>query len=175
MAAPDFKDDAAWDLVAKPTAGGKEAGHKAGRSKEPPSRKEPLSGIDQRLLKACKDGDARSVEQFLAAGASADAVDAEGDSALQLSILRRNETCVKLLLNAGASTSSAAHNKDFPLHIALQDNHLGMVTALLDAKASPHPQKAKDGTTVVRSLFRLQPSFHSLVSSLAPDYLFHTS
>ena len=104
------------------------------------------------LLKACQHGDAKRVRQCLEAGASADACDLDGDSALQLAAFNGKKDSrleiVQLLLDAGALVAYDPARGVYrsPMYHAVKENSPQTCSRLLRAKASFSVEPAKPAT-----------------------------
>ena len=104
------------------------------------------------MVGACQSGDFAHVSQCLAEGESPDTVN-HGDSALQLACKCKHLDCVRLLLDAHASTLFSSSDMERPLHIAITEKSPEIVEALLSAKASlhigPSKKRSEHGTCCV--------------------------
>lgn len=69
----------------------------------PPVRSNASTPANAALLEAIRAGDVAGLRQLLASGASPDAVDADGVTALEVAIENQQQEAIELLLDAGAS------------------------------------------------------------------------
>ena len=95
-------------------------------------------GVDRDLILASTNGNAARIREHLRHGASADAVDRDGDSALSLAALSNRAEAVQVLLDAKASPDQTAPGRVSALERAIKEGNAQIVGALLDAGASPH-------------------------------------
>ncbi|MFB7242927.1 hypothetical protein CW362_14870 [Streptomyces populi] len=89
------------------------------------------------LFPAVYEGDEDAVVRLLRAGASPEAVDEEGESALYLAAVSDRPAVVRLLLVAGAEPDRLSRGTDAPLCGAACGGHTEVVRALLAAGAHP--------------------------------------
>jgi ankyrin repeat protein len=90
---------------------------------------------DEQLISCVKGGDAGCVARVLAAGASANAVDKDGFTALSYAAEGKNADVVKLLLSAGADVNKAGPGEATPLCRAALFGREEIVETLLGAGA----------------------------------------
>lgn len=102
--------------------------------------------LDRGLIVAAATGDLPMTQQLLADGASANAVDANNDSALMLAVRAAQATVIDALLSAGAKTSVADARGRSPLWQAAAAGQRDGVAALLRARAAVDVADA-DGAT----------------------------
>jgi ankyrin repeat protein len=100
---------------------------------------EPQAAVDDQLLEAVSEKDVAAVEKLLAEGAGADAVDAEGNSALNYAVnaveVGGSPDMVALLLKNGADPDVLDSIGQAPLALAAKNGRLEVVQLLLDAGA----------------------------------------
>ncbi|NQV48706.1 MAG: ankyrin repeat domain-containing protein [Rhodospirillaceae bacterium] len=77
-------------------------------------------GFDKNLIEAVKRDVWAAVLGFLARGASADAADASGGTALIWAVARNSPVIVDILLNAGADVNKADQGGMTPMKIAIE-------------------------------------------------------
>jgi hypothetical protein len=95
------------------------------------------------LMEACLGGLTETVEALLKHGASVDAQEVEGRTALWFSSRNRRQKCVELLLGAGADPNLADHYGRTPL---MRAKNLAIATVLLQSGADPN-LKDNEGRT----------------------------
>ena len=96
------------------------------------------AAADDPLIDAARNGDASAVRALLADGASVDAVEGDGTTALHWATYRDDTATVGVLLDAGADVNTANDLGATPLWAASQNGSAAMVTALLEAGADPN-------------------------------------
>ena len=79
-------------------------------------------GLDRDLIEAIKKGEVATVHAFLAKGASANAVDSKGGTALHWAASKGVTEIIRLLLAEGADAAAADPDGDTPLDIAQARN-----------------------------------------------------
>jgi len=95
---------------------------------------EASSWLDSRLLSAVNYHD---IKHWLDSGASVDARDYEGDSALAGIMSLRDDSLVKLFLDRGANVNNESHNGDTPLKWAVNHNYKNGARMVIQAGADP--------------------------------------
>ncbi|MEU3598052.1 ankyrin repeat domain-containing protein [Streptomyces sp. NPDC006798] len=107
------------------------------------------SARDRKLITAVYEGDRAAIARLLAAGASPEAADEDGGTALYLAaVLDGDEESVRLLLAAGADPERPSEDGDSPLCGAAVHGRTGVVRALLTAGARPDAPEP-DGFTAM--------------------------
>jgi hypothetical protein len=96
------------------------------------------------LHQAAVDGDAPAVAALLLAGASVEAVDDQGCTALQVAAYGGHTSVVQLLLAAHAAVHAADVDGYKPLHWAAQGGHAAVLQLLLDAQAAVNAADARE-------------------------------
>src|SRR6266496_354738 len=107
------------------------------------SQPQPYSAADEQLVRAAADGDARKVRALLAAGASVNGSNYNGQTALIRAVFFGHVEIARLLLAAGAETDA----KDLVGFTALDWSRargFPEITQLL--KAAPEPPKTTNVT-----------------------------
>lgn len=102
-----------------------------GREKKWPIKAIPPELFNSRLLAAVRKGDSSKVGQLLEAGAKADSVDENGESAIFVASTNGNTEIVDLLLGAGADVNVDRGDQVFPLHRAAMGGFVETVRSLL--------------------------------------------
>ncbi len=92
-------------------------------------------GLDRDLIEGIKKGHPAIVHAYLAKGASADARDARGGTAMHWAAARGSEAIVRLLLRHGAAVDVLDAKGQSPLDVARQKGHQAL-SALLQARGS---------------------------------------
>lgn len=98
--------------------------------------KPPAIGIHQAVIK----GDARAVQQHIAAGTDLRSRDANGWTALHLAAMRGDLPMVRILRAAGADPNQAAQNGKTPLDLAREYGRVPVAAYLQD-----QPEKKTGG------------------------------
>jgi len=102
-----------------------------GREKKWPIKAITPELFNSRLLAAVRKGDSSEVGQLLEAGAKADSVDDNGESAIFVASTNGNTESVDLLLGAGADVNVDRGDQVFPLHRAAMGGFCETVRSLL--------------------------------------------
>ncbi len=95
-----------------------------------------LNPVNQELLDAAKNGDVKTVEAALVAGADVNYVDNNGDTALTSAALRSHIAIVTVLLDAGANVNQADRLGNTALILAASRGYTNIVRLLLDHNAN---------------------------------------
>jgi len=101
---------------------------------------------DTLLTWAARHGQAEAARLLLQAGASVEAVDRDGASALLLACEAGHLEIVRLLLEASAAVDQADEDGTTPLHMACEEGNLEVTRLLLEVGAEVN-QAADDGAT----------------------------
>jgi ankyrin repeat protein len=101
-----------------------------------------------RLMAAAWRGDADRLRWLLERGASIDAPDAAGETALHYAALAGREAAARALCEAGARVDARGMDGDTPLTNASEGGHVDVVRLLLTAGADANAATA-DGTTPI--------------------------
>src|SRR5215510_5185555 len=96
------------------------------------------SSEDIRLIQAVKDSNAPAVRSLLQSGASANAREPDGTTALHWAASRNDLKMVDLLINAGADVKALNRFGVSPLLIASNNASVAVVERLLKAGADPN-------------------------------------
>lgn len=107
------------------------------------------TGDDSRLIEAAKDSNPAAVKSLLAGGASANARQVDGTSALEWAVSRNDIETVRLLLGAGADAKAANRYGVTPLAIASSNAGVEVVEQLLKAGADPNSASPEGETAVM--------------------------
>ena len=110
---------------------------------------EPCPSDWTALHEAATVGDAAGLQALLAAGASTEAVSADGLTPLHCAAMRGHLACVAALLAAGASLETADNGGRTALAQAALLGRAGCLTALLAAGANPEAADASGDTALV--------------------------
>lgn len=95
-----------------------------------------IASLNAALIEAARGKSESCVMALLEAGASPEAQDAKGQSALQWAAFSGAEACVRALIQAGADVERPLPNGfSRPLHTALRSRSLATIEALLAAGA----------------------------------------
>ncbi len=108
---------------------------------------------DPRVVEAAKSGDAGAVKTFLAAGADANSMAADGSTALHWAVHRDDASMVDALLGAGAKADLMSRYKVVPLTLAAENGNAAVVARLLKAGASPD-SVSEEGQTALMTAAR---------------------
>lgn len=101
-----------------------------------------VPAIHQSLFSAARSGDIVALEQALASGASIDAIDGLGDTALHHAVRHDRHAAVALLLNAGADPDLRNDADVTPLMMSVGSGSLGLAALLVARGAKPDRQVA---------------------------------
>lgn len=102
----------------------------------------PVSDVQQSLVSAAQSGDFVALERALASGASIDAVDELGDTALHHAVRNDRHTAVAVLLKAGADPDLRNDVDVTPLMMSVGGGSLGLAGLLVAHGARPDRQVA---------------------------------
>ena len=95
-----------------------------------------VAAADQRLADAAARADAAAVRQLLAAGADANAADADGTTPLHVAVWADDLATVQELLRAGAKADVANTFRVTPISLAAEHGNASIVRRLIDAGAN---------------------------------------
>ena len=95
-----------------------------------------VAAADQRLAEAAARADAAAVRQLLAAGADANAADADGTTPLHVAVWADDLATVQELLRAGAKADLANTFRVTPISLAADHGNASIVRRLIDAGAN---------------------------------------
>jgi ankyrin repeat protein len=87
--------------------------------------------LEEKLISAVKNGDLKSVETFIAAGAALDARDSENMTALMWTADRGYSDIARILMDAGADINAQDKFGCTALFKAADKNHVGIVKMLV--------------------------------------------
>ena len=104
-------------------------------SRTPKITDEKNEGGNTRLMRAALDGETRTVEDLLRAGADVNAQNRDGRTALMFAIINLRTATVKKLLQFGADVNVQGHCGCTPLSLAAGSGDIGITTALLNRGA----------------------------------------
>lgn len=102
---------------------------------EVPHRTAPPPKPADSLAAATARGDLHAVHALLAAGADANALDADGASALHAAAFAGYPDILKLLIDAGGRVNQADHYGFTPLHAGAREGHVSVVRLLVERGA----------------------------------------
>ena len=93
--------------------------------------------LAHKLFDAARQGDARLLADYLAAGAPANLTNAAGDTLLMLAAYHGHADTVRLILQHGGDSNSANDRGQTPLAGAVFKGYTEVAQALLEAGADP--------------------------------------
>lgn len=105
------------------------------------------------LQSAVMAKNATEVLAALSKGASVDALDREGRTALFYAVRDGSDEIIKILIEGGSDVNLKDHNLEAPLHFAAREFQLRAATALLDAGAEVNAKDAHGNTPLWRAVF----------------------
>ena len=94
----------------------------------------PMGNQDQELIEAAGRNDTAMITRLLDQGASVQAQDGKGRTALLLVVDRNHVESANLLIEAGADVNAQDHQLDSPLLLAGARGYLEILTLILEAK-----------------------------------------
>ena len=100
------------------------------------------------LHQACRNGNIKTVQALIAAGASVNKADKNGLSSLMFAAIHGQAGTVSPLLEAGADANRATNDGRTALTFAAENGHLEIVAALIRAGADAN-QAMSDGSTAL--------------------------
>ncbi|WP_454732026.1 MULTISPECIES: ankyrin repeat domain-containing protein [Cupriavidus] len=139
-------------LAARPAGGA--ASHAASRSQAPAGTaasgpREGVGALDRNLIAAAMQGDLELVKRLLAAGASAQATDERGRSALLVAVDSRHTEVAKTLVAAGANVNRKDIDANSPFLLAAATGQLEMVQLSLAHGADLASTDSNDSTALI--------------------------
>ncbi|CAG9175192.1 hypothetical protein LMG23992_02890 [Cupriavidus laharis] len=138
-------------LAARPagTTDGASSSRTRGDSAHVPPRSEGISALDRNLITAAAAGDLELVSRLLAAGASAQAVDERGRSALLTAVYNRRGEVAKALVLAGADVNRKDAEFNSPFLLAAATGQVDVVRLMLSHGADLASTDRYDGTALI--------------------------
>ena len=139
-------------LAARPAGGTEGAGSSRGtqgNGAHVPNRSEGISALDRNLITAAMGGDLELVNRLLAAGASAQAVDERGRSALLAAVYNRRGDVAKTLTLAGADVNRKDAESNSPFLLAAATGQVEVVRLALSHGADLASTDRYDGTALI--------------------------
>ena len=91
----------------------------------------PMNNQDQELIKAAGRNDTAMIERWLNQGASVQASDGKGRTALLVAVERNHVGSANLLIEAGADVNAQDHQLDSPLLLAGARGYLDILTLMI--------------------------------------------
>lgn len=114
-----------------------------------PPRSDGMAALDRNLITAASIGDAELVNRLLAAGASMQAVDERGRSALLASVYNRRNEVARALILAGADVNRKDGELNSPFLVAAATGQIDIVRLALSHGADPRSTDRYDGTALI--------------------------
>lgn len=139
-------------LAARPAGTSDPAGSPRGLrgdSAHVPARSEGISALDRNLFTAASAGDLELVNRLLAAGASAQAVDERGRSALLAAVYGRRGDVSRTLIMAGADVNRKDTESNSPFLLAAATGQVDVVRLALSHGADLTSTDRYDGTALI--------------------------
>jgi len=124
------------------------AGH-AGNHSSPPSRGDGVAALDHNLITAASIGDLDLVNRLLQAGASVQATDDRGRSALLAAVYSRRGDVARVLIQAGADVNRKDGEANSPFLLAAATNQIDVVRLTLAHGADLNSTDRYDGTALI--------------------------
>jgi len=118
------------------------------------SREPPPSTRDRELIAAAAKGNVPAVQRLLEAGASVDAADGQGVTALIAAAYGNHITAARLLIEAGADVNRQDKTQQSAYLIATSDGHLDLLRLTLAAGADVQSTDSYNGTGLIRAADR---------------------
>ena len=125
-----------------------------GPSAESASARQALSELDRTLIEATERGDDEGVRARLDQGASVEAVDEGGRTALIAAAYRNHLSAARLLVEAGADVNVQDSTRQSAFLIATSDGYLDLLHLTLAAGADVHRTDSYNGTGLIRAADR---------------------
>jgi len=122
-------------------------GHAGNHS--PPSRGDGIAALDHNLITAASVGDLDLVNRLLKAGASAQATDDRGRTALLAAIYNRRGDIARVLIQAGADVNRKDSEANSPFLLAAATNQIDVVRLTLAHGADLNSTDRYDGTALI--------------------------
>ena len=114
----------------------------------------PPSKRDRELIEAAAKGNVPAVQRLLQAGASVDAADEKGVTALISAAYGNRLAVARLLIEAGADANRQDQTQQSAYLIATSDGHLDLLRLTLAAGADVHRTDSYNGTGLIRAADR---------------------
>lgn len=115
----------------------------------PPPRADGMAALDRNLITAASIGDAELVNRLLAAGASAQAVDERGRTALLAAVYNRRNEVARTLVLAGADVNRQDAESNSPFLVAAATGQIDIVRLALSHGADTRSTDRYDGTALI--------------------------
>ena len=90
-----------------------------------------MDGLDEKLLKAVKDGDEKAVKDLIAQGADVNTKDEQGDCALFTAVYKGYGKIARLLVESGADVNAGISTGETPLMRAVFNDDTQTVKLLI--------------------------------------------
>jgi hypothetical protein len=124
-----------------------------------PAESEPQSsdtdrGKDMELITAAQRGDAKTVKQLLAQGASVHARDGSNRTALIAAAYQNHLAVAELLIQAGADVNTQDDTQQSAYLISTSEGYLELLRLTLQAGADVHSTDSYNGTGLIRAADR---------------------
>lgn len=123
-------------------------GH-SGNHSPPPSRGDGMAALDHNLITAASIGDVDLVNRLLQAGASAQATDDRGRTALLAAVYNRRGDVARVLIQAGADVNRKDGEANSPFLLAAATNQIDVVRLTLAHGADLNSTDRYDGTALI--------------------------
>lgn len=169
----------AFSLIVIATAFAQSTPRQASRDKPlPPALSKKASADLDKVLKkldfarACEDGDAVKVKDFLAKGTDPNSRDAIGNPVLVIAVINNKTEIVRLLLEAKADPNLLASIKAPPLVFAAEKGTLEIISLLLKAGANVNFREKTDDPKFAANN-GLTPLIAAIVPNASPEVI-HT-
>jgi len=136
-------------LAARPGAGPASAPENHPPVTRPPIRADGVSALDRNLLTAAAAGDLELCNRLLAAGASAQATDERGRSALLVAVRNKRADVARALILAGADVNRKDIESNSPFLQAAANGQADVVKLMLEHGADISGTDRYDGTALI--------------------------
>ncbi len=110
--------------------------------------------LDMQLIDAAQAGDVAAVQQLLAQGASVDAQDSSGKTALIAAVYRNQVAVAEVLIGAGADVNVKDDTQQSAYLIPTADGYLELLQLTLRSGADVHSTDSYNGTGLIRAADR---------------------
>ncbi|GAA7762191.1 uncharacterized protein ACUXAV_001130 [Cupriavidus metallidurans] len=114
-----------------------------------PSRGDGMAALDHNLITAASIGDLDLVNRLLKAGASAQATDERGRTALLAAVYNRRGDVMRVLIQAGADVNRKDDEGNSPFLLAAATNQIDVVRLALSHGADLNSTDRYDGTALI--------------------------